>query len=75
MPTWILIFIFSKFLPFIFFEQICSQNLKFHKKNEISYRGTLLYAYYDFDVYLFKILFFKLFWANLVAKSNFFQID
>ena len=51
----ILMFVFSKFLSFIFFAQIWSKNLKFSKMNEIRYRGTLLYAYYDFNVYVFKI--------------------
>ena len=52
----ILIFNFSKFLSFILFGQIWSQNLKFSKLTEIWYRGTLLSAYYDFyyNVYFFK---------------------
>ena len=112
-----LIFTFSKFLSFIFFGQIWSQNLKFSKLTEIWYRGTLLYAYYDFNVYFFKmfvihifgliwsqnpkspdklkfgtgiycymlitilvLIFSKIlslifFWANLVSKSEVFQID
>ena len=37
------------------FGQIWSDNLKFYKMTEISYKGKLLYAYYDFDVYSFKI--------------------
>ena len=45
----------SKFAPKIlsssyFFEQICSQNLKFTKLTEILYRDTCLYAYYNFKV-------------------------
>ena len=38
----VLMFILSKFLSFIFFGQIWSQNLKFSKLTEICYRGTLL---------------------------------
>ena len=50
----ILMFIFSKLLSFIFFGQIWSQNLKFSKLTEIWYSRTLLYAYYDFNVYFYK---------------------
>ena len=50
----ILIFIFSKFLSFIFFGWILFQNLKFSKLSEILYRDTLLHAYYDFHVYFSK---------------------
>ena len=50
-----LMFIFSKFLSFIFFGLIWSQNFKFSRLTEIWCRGTLLYAYYDFNVYFFKI--------------------
>ena len=46
----ILMFIFSKCLSFIFFEQIWPQSLKFSKLTEIWYRRTLLHAYYDFNV-------------------------
>ena len=51
----ILMFIFSKFLSFIFFEQIWTQNLKFSELTEIWYRGTFLYVYFDLNVYFFKI--------------------
>ena len=51
----ILMFIFSYFLSVIFFGQIWSQNLKFFKLSEIWYRGRLLYAYFNFDVYFSKI--------------------
>ena len=51
----ILMFIFSKILWFIFFEQIWTQNLKFSKLTEIWYRGTFLYVYFDLNVYFFKI--------------------
>ena len=53
-------FIFPKFLSLTFFGQIWSQNLKFSKLTETWCRGTLLYAYYDFDVYFCKIFSFKL---------------
>ena len=46
-------FIFSKFFSFTFSGQIWFHNLKFYNMTEISYRGTLLYAYYDY-VYFFK---------------------
>ena len=55
MLSTILLFIFSKILPFIFFEQIWSQKMKILKLTEIWYRGTLLYAYYNFNVYFSKI--------------------
>ena len=37
-----------------FFGQIWSQNPKFSKLTEIRYKDTLLYAYYNFNVYVFK---------------------
>ena len=60
-----LMFIFSKFLSFIFFGQIWSQNLKVLKLNGIWYSGTLLYVYYNFNVHLSKIFVNHVFWANL----------
>ena len=57
----ILTFIFSNFFPFIFFGKIWSQNLKLFILTEISYRRTLVYAYYDFNVYFFKTLFIHIF--------------
>ena len=60
----VLIFIFSKFFSFIFFRQIWSQNLKFCKLTKIWYRGRLLYAYLDFNVYFFRIFVIHIFWAN-----------
>ena len=68
-------FIFSKFLPFIFcFGEICYQNLKFSKLTKIWYRGALVYAYYDFNVYFSKIfavhVFFGQIWSN---NLNFFK--
>ena len=50
-----LMFTFLKFLSFILFWQIWSQNLKFFKLTKIWYRGRLLYSYFDFDVYFFKL--------------------
>ena len=41
-------------LTLMFFGQIWSQHLKLSKIIEVSYRGILLYAYYDFNVYFFK---------------------
>ena len=41
----------------------------------MSYRGALLYTYYNFNVYFFKILVIHIFWANLVPKYEGFQID
>ena len=35
----------------------------------------MLYAYYSFNVYFFKILFVHVFWANLFPKSEVLQID
>ena len=67
-PITILKFIFSKFSSDTFFGQIWSQHLKFSKLTEISYRGTLRHAYYNFNVYFLKILLFIQFWANLVPK-------
>ena len=43
-----------KLFSFIFFWQIWSQNLKFFELTKIWYKGRLLYAYFDFDVYFFK---------------------
>ena len=70
-----LVFFNSSNFSHIFLGQIWSQNLKFSKLTEIWYRDTLLCAYYDFNVYCFKIIFIHIFWANLVLKSNVFQID
>ena len=47
----------------------------FSKLTEISYRGILLYAYYDFNIYFFKILFLHILWANLVPKSEVLRIN
>ena len=32
--------------------------------------GTLLYPYFEFNVYFFKIFVIHIFWANLVPKSE-----
>ena len=52
----VLMFIFSKFFSFIFLGQIWFQNLKFYRFIEIWCKGTLLYAYCDFNVYFLKSL-------------------
>ena len=71
----VLIFIFSKLLSFILFGQICSQNLKFFKLNKIWYRGKLLYAYFDSNVYFFNVFAAHIFWANMDSKSGVLQIN
>ena len=65
----ILMFFFSKDFSFIFFGQIWSQNLKFYKMTEISYSDTLLYDYYDFNVYFFKIFVSHIFWDKFAPKT------
>ena len=40
------------------------------KLTEIWYKGTLLYANYDFNVYFFKIFVINIFWANFVPKFS-----
>ena len=51
-------FVFSLFFSFMFcLTQIWSQNLTFSKVIGIWYSGTLLYSYYDFNIYFFKIIF------------------
>ena len=52
---YVLMFIFSKFLSVIFWGQISPHNLKIYKMTQILCRGSLLYAYYDVNVYLFQI--------------------
>ena len=49
-----LLFIFSKWVSFIFLGQIWFRNLKFFKFIEIWYIGRLVYAYFDFIFYFFK---------------------
>ena len=71
----IITFIFSKLFSFIFFGQIWSENPKFLNLTGIFQRGTLLYAYYDFNVYFFRIFANHILWANLVPKSEVLQID
>ena len=75
MPIIILIFIFSKFLSFMYFLQMRSQTMKFSKLTEIWYRGILLYVYYDFNVYFFKIFAIHIYWANLVPKYKVLKIN
>ena len=70
----ILMFLFSKFFSLMFLGQICSENPKFFRVTLIWYRGRLRYAYFVFNIYFFKIFFFYIFGANLVPKSDVFQI-
>ena len=70
----ILKFIFRKLFSLMIFGQIWSHNLDVFKLTKISQRVTLLYAYYRFNVYFFKILFIHIFWANLVPYSEVLQI-
>ena len=68
----ILMFIFSKFLSFIFWGQIWFQNLKFSKLPQICYRDTLLYNYYDFNVFLniCHSYIFEIIWSQNLKFSN-----
>ena len=51
--------------------QIWSQKLKLSKLTKIWYRGTLLYPYFEFNIYFFKIFIIHIFWgANLFRKSQ-----
>ena len=73
----ILMFIFSKFLPFIFslgkFGPTKSEVCQI-KWNLV--QGYIVYAYFDLNVYFFKILFIHIFFlANLVPKCEVLQID
>ena len=68
-------FIFPKFLSFIFFWHNWSQNLNFSTLTEIWYRHALLYAYYNFNVYFSKFLSVLFFWTNLVPRSEVPQIN
>ena len=54
--------------PKALFDQILSQKLKFSKLTEILYKITLLYVYYDFFVYFFKLLFIQFFLAKFGPK-------
>ena len=68
-------FIFSLFLSFMFcLTQIWSQNLTFSKVIGIWYSGKLLYSYYDFNIYFFKIIFIHfLFFIFLEGEQIWFQ--
>ena len=62
--------------PKKFFWEIWPQNLKFFKLAEIWYKGRLLYACFDFNVYFSKFFCHSYFlWAILVTKSKVLQID
>ena len=65
----ILTFNFPKLFSFIFFGQIWSQNLKFFKFTEISYRDTLLYAYYNRDVYFFQSVCQSYFFEQILSQN------
>ena len=57
----------------MFWGQIWPQKLKFSKLTEICYRGTSLYAYYDFNVYFFKFflfIFFGQIWSQNLKFSK-----
>ena len=49
-----IVYSFKIFATHIFCGQIWFQNLKLFELTEIRYRGTLLYAYYHFNVYFFS---------------------
>ena len=66
-----LLFIFPKFCDHYFL----GQKLKYSKSTKIWYSGTLLYAYFDFNVYFSKIFVIYAFLANLVPQFGFLQID
>ena len=69
-------FFFSKLMSFIFLGKICSQNLKFFKMTEILYRGRLLFPYFDFDVYFFKIFAYNFgqIWSSILKLSKLIEI-
>ena len=51
-------------------------NLKFSKLTEIWCRGTWLYAYYEFNVCFFKILFIHIFFAQIGSQNvKFFKLS
>ena len=67
--------LFFFFLHSNFFGQIWSQNLKFSKLTEIWCRCALLYDYYDFNIYFFKIRFIHIFLGKFGPKSKVLQIN
>ena len=65
----VLMFVFSKFLSFVFLGGVIwSQNLKFSKLTKIWYRDQLLYTYCDFNVYFFKIFVSHIFLGKFGLK-------
>ena len=62
-------------MSFLVFGKIWSQNLKLSKLTKILYMGTMLYANYECNVYFSKMLVIHVFLANLVTKSEVFQIN
>ena len=74
MPITILKFNFQKIMSLMFFWQIWSYNLDFFKFSEILKIGTLLYAYYNVDIYFAKIFVTNIFWINLVQIFEVYQM-
>ena len=70
----ILMFIFQNFCPTCFFGQIWFRNLDFFKLTEIWYGGTLLYAYYCFNVYFSHFFSFVFFVQNWSQTLQFFKL-
>ena len=68
MLTKILMSIFAKILSLMFFGQIWSYNLDFFKLTKISQMGTLLYAYYSFNVLFFQNSFHSYFLGKFGPK-------
>ena len=72
----VLMFVFSKLFWFIFLGKFGPKIWSSFKLTDIWYRGKLLNAYFDFNVYFFKLfLSFIHFWANLFLKCEVIQID
>ena len=70
----ILLFVFSKFLLFIFSSGKFGPKI-WRSSNWLKCCTGVLYAYYNFNVYFFKILIIHIFWANLVPKSEVLHFD
>ena len=60
--------IFAKILSLMIFGQIWSHNLDFFKLTKISQMGTLLYAYYSFNVLFFQNSFHSYFLGKFGPK-------
>ena len=63
----------------MFFGLIWSQTLKFSKLTENWYRDILLYSYFDFNAYFFKIfvshIFLGKFWSQNLKFPKFTKFD